>query len=133
MGALTLTGPAVVELKHVLVADSTCVGVQQCLYWCWPDTRYTVSLPFRLLCPYQGTSSYFANRILCYESHGVIFYFGFSRSLVQLILAGLPLRSCLDQWGTFCAWGLSHCPSSLLPLLGLEPMQAQSIQQVSMP
>ena len=31
------------------------------------------------------------------------FFFFFSTCLVQSILAGLPLRSCLDQWGTLCA------------------------------
>ena len=29
----------------------------------------------------------------------------FSTGLVKLILAGLPLRSCLGHWGTFCAGG----------------------------
>ena len=31
------------------------------------------------------------------------FCFCFSTVLVQLILAGLPVRSCLDFWGTLCA------------------------------
>ena len=32
-----------------------------------------------------------------------IFYFNQHNGLVQLVLAGLPLRSCLGYWGTFCA------------------------------
>ena len=27
---------------------------------------------------------------------------GFSTGLVRLYIAGLPLRSCLDHWATFC-------------------------------
>ena len=57
----------------------------------------------------------------------------FATGLVQLILAGLPLRSCLGHWGTFCAGGHSQSPFSLLLLMGLEPMQPQSIQQVPAP
>ena len=35
----------------------------------------------------------------------IYIYIFFSTGLVQLIFAGLPLRSCLDHWTTFCGGG----------------------------
>ena len=39
---------------------------------------------------------------------GSFFWFVFSPSPVQLYIAGLPLRSCLDPWATFCR-GVPQC------------------------
>ena len=66
------SGVFIYYYHQIILEDLTHVMVRQCLYWCWPDRGYTVSLPFLLLCPYQETRPNFTNRISFYGPLGVL-------------------------------------------------------------
>ena len=56
----------------------------------------------------------------------IFIYLYLYTGLVQLEFAGLPLRSCLDHWVTFCGTGVILTSICIAAAQRLEPMQAQS-------